>query len=411
MSCRASCAFRTLYACASSLPLFRVLQDKFVRYVRMAGLLAYELEEERNLELPASEAWSLVRTRELAAKKLQVFACFVVSVVCMMLPPLRLQRSVVAPSVFYASCTYHSTYAFGGGLPCYPLCRLPLGIGNRWAPVPWRSSRLFCWVFATCAYPSPLEADVLCVACFARLVRATRRASAVPVQERRDVFCILQKLPLQTKGEEAEQGPKEAAESGAARAGVSAASDGGSSDEHMRVVLSLPFARHVRMVLLRLWNLPWPILRVLRVLRGIFDLILALLWRTAPRFRALQTPVRAKEEPPDSPERHADPEGGRDTETAPEGKMGDGDIAEIERQTAKRGARVRGQIVTSPRLGKQVWKANGQTPTNPGGGRVRNPLCGSPLGKFQRRQAVFHSRCRIGGAAIRGKITDFLPVQ
>ena len=37
--------------------VFRVLQEKFVRFVRMAGLMAYELEEERQLELPASGAW------------------------------------------------------------------------------------------------------------------------------------------------------------------------------------------------------------------------------------------------------------------------------------------------------------------------------------------------------------------
>ena len=51
--------------------------------LRMAGLMAYQLEEERNLDLPACRAWSLVRTRELAAKKL------VVSVVCVLLPPPR----------------------------------------------------------------------------------------------------------------------------------------------------------------------------------------------------------------------------------------------------------------------------------------------------------------------------------
>ena len=54
--------------------------------------MAYELEEERNLELPAS----LVCTRELAAKKPRVFACSVVSVLCVTLPALRLWRSIVA---------------------------------------------------------------------------------------------------------------------------------------------------------------------------------------------------------------------------------------------------------------------------------------------------------------------------
>ena len=76
--------------------VFRVLQEKFVRFVRMAGLMAYELEEERQLELPASGAWSLVRTRELAAKKLRVSVCFVVSVVCALVPPRRLWRPMVA---------------------------------------------------------------------------------------------------------------------------------------------------------------------------------------------------------------------------------------------------------------------------------------------------------------------------
>ena len=76
--------------------VFRVLQEKFVRFVRMAGLMAYELEEERQLELPASGAWSLVRTRELAAKKPRVSVCFVVSVVCALVPPRRLWRPMVA---------------------------------------------------------------------------------------------------------------------------------------------------------------------------------------------------------------------------------------------------------------------------------------------------------------------------
>ena len=79
-----------------NIPVFRVLQEKFVRFVRMAGKMAYELEEERNLELPASRAWLLLRTRELAAKKPRVFVCFVVSVVCVLLPPPRLWRPMVA---------------------------------------------------------------------------------------------------------------------------------------------------------------------------------------------------------------------------------------------------------------------------------------------------------------------------
>ena len=77
-------------------PVFRVVHEKFVRFVQMAGLMAYQLEEERQLELPASRAWSLVRTRELAAKKPRVSVCFVVSVVCALVPPPRLSRPMVA---------------------------------------------------------------------------------------------------------------------------------------------------------------------------------------------------------------------------------------------------------------------------------------------------------------------------
>ena len=83
------CLWRTI-------PVFRVPQEKFVEFVRMAGLMAYELEEERNLEIPASGAWSLVRTRELAAKKPRVFVCFVVSMVCVLLPLPPLWRPMVA---------------------------------------------------------------------------------------------------------------------------------------------------------------------------------------------------------------------------------------------------------------------------------------------------------------------------
>ena len=48
-----------------------------------------------------------------------------------------------------------------------------------------------------------------------------------------------------------------------------------------------------------------------------------------PVFRVVQAPVRVKEEPPDTPEHHAEPEGDPDTETAAEGKMTDGGIHEV----------------------------------------------------------------------------------
>ena len=125
---------------------------------------------------------------------------------------------------------------------------------------------------------------MLCVARVTRLARPTCRASVLPLEETRHVFCVLQKIPRETKGEEAEQGPKEAAEGAATGAEVSAGGDGGPAGEQVRVVGPLPFARHTRMVLLCLWNPPRRVLRVLRVLCVIFASILALLWRIEPRF-------------------------------------------------------------------------------------------------------------------------------
>ena len=94
---RSARSARLLLACLwRKMPVFRVLQENFVRFVRMAGLMAYQLQEERNLELPASGAWSLVRPRELAAKKQRVFVCFVVSMACVLLPPPRLWMPMVA---------------------------------------------------------------------------------------------------------------------------------------------------------------------------------------------------------------------------------------------------------------------------------------------------------------------------
>ena len=55
---------RALLAClCRTNHVFCVLQDNFVRYVRMAGVMAYELEDEWNLELPASGAWSCSHPR------------------------------------------------------------------------------------------------------------------------------------------------------------------------------------------------------------------------------------------------------------------------------------------------------------------------------------------------------------
>ena len=153
----------------------------------------------------------------------------------------------------------------------------PLSERKELALVPRRSSGLLCWVFSTCASSSPLEAVVLCVAHVTPLARALCRTAALPLEQRRHASHVLQKLAPTTKGEEAGQGPKEAAEGAAAGAEVSVGGDGGPAREQVPIVVPLPFARHTCMVLLRLQNLPRPVLRVLRVLRVILVSILALL--------------------------------------------------------------------------------------------------------------------------------------
>ena len=161
--------------------------------------------------------------------------------------------------------------------------------------MPWRSSRSLCWVFSACASLSPPEAAALRVA---RVARSTCCASVVPLEERRHAVRVLHKLPPKTKGEEAKEGPKVAAEGAvegaAARAEVSAGGDGGPAREHVCVAMSLPFARHARMVLLCLSNPPRHVLRVLRVLRVTCVSPLAPLWRTALRFPRSEG-VRASE--------------------------------------------------------------------------------------------------------------------
>ena len=70
---------------------------------------------------------------------------------------------------------------------------------------------------------------------------------------------------------------------------------------------------------------------------------------------------------------------------------------------------MRGERVFSPRMGELV--RNGRTSTSPGGVRVHSLLCGFPLGKFERRQALFLNRRRTGGVAICGRNTGFLAVR
>ena len=198
--------------------------------------------------------------------------------------------------------------------------------------MPWWSSRSLCLVFSACASSSPPEAAALCVARVARPARPTCCASALPLEEGRHVVHVLQKLPPETKGEEAKQGPKEAgegaAEGAAAGAEVSTGGDGGPAGEQVRVVVPLPFARHARMVPLCLWNPPRRVLRVVCMLCVTCLSIPALLWRIAPRFPCCANACASEGGAPRLPGTPCRT-GAPDTETAAEGKMTDCDIQEL----------------------------------------------------------------------------------
>ena len=181
----------------------------------------------------------------------------------------------------------------------------------------------------------------------------------------------------------------------------------------MRVVVPPPFARHARMVLFCLWNPPWRVLRVLRVLRVTCVSILALLWRTAPRFPWSADACASEGGAPRLP--------GTPCRTGRGSGYGDGSRGQDDGRRhhrivegwgggrGRRGGRVRGQRVFLSPLEEPSPEC--RTPTSPGGVTVRSPLCRFPLGKFERRQALFLNRRRTGGVAICGRNNGFLAVQ
>ena len=190
---------------------------------------------------------------------------------------------------------------------------------------------MLCWVFFACASSSPLQAAVLCVVRVTRFARPTCRASALPLEERRHVFHVLQKLPLETNGEEAKQGPKKPAEGAAAGAEVSAGGDGGRAGEQVRSVVPQLFARHARMVLLCLWIPPRHVLRGSRVLRVTFVLIVALLGRIAPCFPCSADACASEGGAPRLP--------GTSSQSGRSSTYGDGSRGQDERTTTSRNCR------------------------------------------------------------------------
>ena len=206
----------------------------------------------------------------------------------------------------------------------------PLSDRKELAPVPWRSSRLLCCVFPTFASLSPLEADVLCVA---RVLRVLRVLRVVPPRclWRRDAnLCALcRNFPQRPKVKRLN---KDARRPQKAPQRVRRSPQGAMV---VRQVSRSVLWCHCRFRVMPVWFCCSSGIRpgVCCAFCACCALHLSRFWPSfgeqEPVLRVLQTPVRVKEEPPDSAERHAEPEGAPDTETAAEGKMTDGVITEI----------------------------------------------------------------------------------
>ena len=86
--------------------------------VRMAGLMAYTLTEDRGVNLPDTGAWTLVRTKD---SKRQRLCSPVLGVVARVFPLASGVASCLlcASYAFYAVCTFHSVTAPGFPFPCF----------------------------------------------------------------------------------------------------------------------------------------------------------------------------------------------------------------------------------------------------------------------------------------------------
>ena len=94
------------------------VQEKLSRTVRMVGLRAYILTEDRGVHLPDTGAWTLVRTKD--AKRQRV--CIPVLGVVARVFPLASGVAcclLCASYAFYAVCTFDSVIASGFAFPCF----------------------------------------------------------------------------------------------------------------------------------------------------------------------------------------------------------------------------------------------------------------------------------------------------
>ena len=100
------------------------VQEKLPRTVRMAGLMAYTLTEDRGVDLPDTGAWRLVRTKDAKRQRVCIPVLGVVARVFSLAS--RVASCLLwASYAFYAVCTFDSVTASGFAFPCltcFALC-------------------------------------------------------------------------------------------------------------------------------------------------------------------------------------------------------------------------------------------------------------------------------------------------
>ena len=94
------------------------VQEKLSRAVRMAGLMAYTLTEDRGVDLPDTGAWTLVRTKDAKRQRVCIPVLGVVARVFSLASGFAFCL-LCTSYAFYAGCTLDSVTASGFAFPCF----------------------------------------------------------------------------------------------------------------------------------------------------------------------------------------------------------------------------------------------------------------------------------------------------
>ena len=94
------------------------VQEKVSRTVRMTGLMAYTLTEDRGVDLPDTGAWTLVRTKDAKRQRVRIPLLGVVARVFPLSSGVAFCL-LCASYAFYAVCTFDSVTASGFAFPCF----------------------------------------------------------------------------------------------------------------------------------------------------------------------------------------------------------------------------------------------------------------------------------------------------